>query len=175
MTGKQYLDVGKLPTKAVDLARKLNLVDENQNLMVDSEANPTTIFAVDKEGWTHPAIILIEGGRKAYVIEQNPPRHQDASDLSEYQEVIVLARQGSVRDEETCSAINTIHELIVIYLTAVNIAACKYVPIGVLDSKILNRRGRIQRAKYTALRIWREGKPKKEPTPEKEVENDKVS
>ena len=175
MIEKQYLDVGKLPTKAVDLARKLNLVDENQNLMVDSETNPAAIYAVDKEGWTHPAVILIEGGRKAYVIEQNSPRSQDASDLSEYQEIIVLARQGEVRDEATCSAINTIHDQFVIYLTAVNIAACKYVPVGVLDSKILNRRGRIQRAKYTALRIWRDGRPKKEPTPEKEVENDKVS
>lgn len=151
---KAWLDVGKLPKKTAEQIARLNL---GESVMVDSIIDPSTVFSTDKDGWTFPTILLADG--KSYVVEQNPPKHQDASDLVEYQEIIVKAKNFSEKSRATCDAIISINDSAT-FLTCLNIT-----DVGEDEAtiaRVRNRRGRIQNSKLTAVRIWREGKLVKE-------------
>jgi len=159
-------DYGKLPKNVQTLVRRIGAVDENENVWLDVplDQGSLVVYAKDKkngehevdvsEGWMHPVVILLDKGRKAYVLEENPQKNQDASDLEFYGDIIRWARLGEQKDKETCSAITIIHDQFVVFLACLN-----YITSG-SEAQIRSRRGRIQRAKMTACRIWREGKQK---------------
>jgi hypothetical protein len=168
---KVLVDTGKLPTKIARLANKLGAVDNDLNVWMDADPKDGgwVIYAKDKkhkkietqgivpEDWMYPAVLLLRNGNgeyKPYGVLEHPAPGLDASALEEYQEIILRARADEDKDAETCRAINLIHDQFVIFLACMN-----YANIGSEEHK-RSRRGRIQAAKYTAVRIWREGKPK---------------
>lgn len=174
-------DIAKFPGNLADTIRAYCDVDESHNVMMDAHLSEggSVVYSRDSRtsadvnyvsqdgtAWLHPAVLILDGGRKVYPVEEKPHRGQDASDLEMFQEIIIKARKGEEKDAETCSAVTIIYEQFVSYLCCLN-----YASVG-SDNQIRARRGRIQTAKYTACRIWRDGKLKKEE--KKEVIDDKA-
>lgn len=94
--------------------------------------------------------VLWHGGL-VEVVETTPSRKQDAGDLHEYPMIIRLARNGVGKDERTNRWVNTIHDQFVLRLLTK--AYFGYLP----RELVLQHRGMVDQAKFTALRIWRAG------------------
>lgn len=167
MADKEFVGFGKLPDNIKALARRYNCVDGDGIVTMDAalDAGGCVIYGKDKlkeiggvsigeHNWERPAILILDG-RKAYGIEDDPAKNQDGTDLELFGDIIRWARLAEQKDAETCSAVLIIYEQFVSYLAALN-----FIGTGT-DAQVRNRRGRIQRAKLTACRIWREGALKK--------------
>lgn len=94
--------------------------------------------------------VLWHGGRME-IVETMPSRKQDAGDLFEYESIVRLARNGSEKDARTCRWVSLIHDQFVLRLLAK--AYFGYLPREI----ILQHRGMVEQAKFTALRIWSAG------------------
>ena len=165
---KIAVDIGKFPEKVQAVLRRTDCVDADQNVLMDADfaSGGIACYCRDTGGWSHPAVIVLAEGRKVYALEDTPPRSQDSSDLEEFQDIIRYARNYEEKDKATCEAVTIVYEQFVIYLAALN-----WQRIG-SEAEIRARRGRIQKAKLTAVRLWREGALKKIAPTEKEDSNE---
>lgn len=124
---------------------------------IDAYPNEGSHFIIGRDGY--PAVVLLGG--KVYKLDTIEHRSkQDASDLPLYEEIQLLAQSRLERDEETCEVVRDIDRYLVSVLASRLSEAVFDLKTSELDKRIL--RGRILSAKFTAVTIWREGKPAKE-------------
>ena len=72
--------------------------------------------------------------------------------LEEYQQIVFLARNGLEKSQETCEAVNKIHDELVLRLHFQNTQ-------GYASGELIKEnRGVMQLAKLAVARIWQEGK-----------------
>ncbi len=111
-------------------------------------------FVFGKDGL--PLIAILDGGKKCYLLDAPSRANQDASDLPLYEEVYAQATNHLEKDEETCTVIRGLDFLLIEPLLE-NIVMNQE-----NETLVRELRGRILRAKFNAVTIWREGKLRKE-------------
>ena len=149
-----------LPKKAQMACRRTRCISpENTVLMDEAFANGGwLVYSTatnsnklgDSVGWLHPTVLIVDG--KVYGVEDKPRPEQDATDLEYFAEIVDKAKHGREKNQRTCEAILVIKEEFIGFLSGLN-----WAKVG-SEANIRSRRGRIQNAKLTAVRIWREGK-----------------
>lgn len=131
---------------------------------MDAHPNEGGHFILDKDGLPRIAIL----GSKCYDLDAPTRPNQDASDLPLYDEVLMLADDvllgftpEGARDKETAQVVWDIQWGLIKPLKIMLVPTTKPMPSE--DGK-RELRGRILRAKFNAVTIWREGKLRKEAT-----------
>lgn len=161
------VSVEELPKELWRIARACNVTTFgekdadgliNETVKMDAHLNNGGHFIFGKDGL--PLITLLswgDKGYKTYVLDEQPARrNQDASDLPLYEEIFDLAHLKKVKDDETCKVIRAIDFLLIAPLLE-NIFNNQE-----NEQLVRELRGRILRAKFNAVTIWREGRPRKE-------------
>lgn len=101
------------------------------------------------DGWIHPEIFSLNQWKTVYVINDGPAHWQAPEVLQWYQDMVVQARAyPQDRSRKLCDIVNTFQDHFVLQLSVRNYREYS-------RDKAMERRGRIQRAKFVLGKVWR--------------------